>query len=358
MVYNEKDLKEKMQEEKQNIVLPPKKETIGEILKKKREEFGLDLDRISNDLRIKSQYLLALENNEFQSLPGSAYVIGFIKTYATYLKLDANAIVSQYKQETNKIVVEQDLVDDENSLIKDPVINSNHLIIGGFIVVLGIIFVSLLKNSNQDNNPVTENEDVKVEVSKIEEIPSSQNLSSDIVVNDNNSVPVVSNLDYFETNIEKPAVEESPVVETTVVENSLPAETVAEDIVPEPVKTEYVPKEYGLVNKDSSEISIKATKKVWVKLKKDGFYKYDAELGDIGTGVSVFETILEPGDIYYIPEGDNYFLTIGNAQGLDIVVDGEVIKPLSNKEVSRHNVEMDVEKLKNGTAYVRNRVIE
>ena len=71
-------------------------------LKKKREEFGLDLDRISNDLRIKSQYLLALENNEFQSLPGSAYVIGFIKTYATYLKLDANAIVPTDNENNNE----------------------------------------------------------------------------------------------------------------------------------------------------------------------------------------------------------------------------------------------------------------
>ena len=67
---------------------------------------------------------------------------------------------------------------------------------------------------------------------------------------------------------------------------------------------------------------------------------------------------MEPGDTYYIPQGDNYYLTIGNAQGVDIYADGSLITPLSKKEVSRHNIEMNVEKLKNGTAYVRNRIIE
>ena len=116
--------------------------------------------------------------------------------------------------------------------------------------------------------------------------------------------------------------------------------------------------EYGLMNKEDSQIQLRATKDVWIKLKKDGLYKYDSDLGDVGTGESVFEAILKPGDIYYIPNGDDYFLTIGNAQGVDIIVDGEVIAPLSTKEVSRHNIEMSVEKLKNGTAYIRNRVIE
>ena len=54
MGYNEKELQEKLQKEKENIILPPKKETVGDILKNKRQEQGLSLDKISSDLRIKS----------------------------------------------------------------------------------------------------------------------------------------------------------------------------------------------------------------------------------------------------------------------------------------------------------------
>ena len=112
-------------------------------------------------------------------------------------------------------------------------------------------------------------------------------------------------------------------------------------------------KEYGLNNKLLSRIVLKATKPVWIKLKKDGFYKYDTNLGDIGTGVTIFEKLLNIGDVYYIPEGDNYYLTIGNAKGIDIFVDGKLISPISKYEVARHNIEMNVDKLKSGNAYIK-----
>jgi len=72
----------------------------------------------------------------------------------------------------------------------------------------------------------------------------------------------------------------------------------------------------------------------------------------------LFETILEPGDIYYVPDEDDLYLTIGNAQGIEIYADGDLIEPISPKEVSRHNIEMNVKKLKKGTAYIKNRVID
>ena len=126
----------------------------------------------------------------------------------------------------------------------------------------------------------------------------------------------------------------------------------------EPVSVNHTPREYGLKDKNTSQIKLVAKDSVWIKLKKDGFYKYDSENGDIGTGESVFETILENGDIYYIPDEENLYLTIGNAQGVDIVVNGEAIKPLSPRPISRHNIEMNAEKLQNGTAYIRKRIIE
>jgi hypothetical protein len=52
------------------------------------------------------------------------------------------------------------------------------------------------------------------------------------------------------------------------------------------------------------------------------------------------------------------YLTIGNAQAVDIVVDGGPVAPISPRAVSRHNIEMSPEKLRNGTAYVRNRELD
>ncbi|MCR5506302.1 MAG: helix-turn-helix domain-containing protein [bacterium] len=354
MGYNEKELKEKLEQEKDTIVLPSKKETIGDILKNKRLETGKTIDEISDYLRIKAQYLSALEENNFNKLPGSAYVIGFIKSYASYLSLDVNAIVIQYKQETGGFSQSNnnDLAEDENVLIKDPTINSNHIIIASIIVLFGIIFVSVTGSKDAENvvendNQITEDLEISIKQDNI----SSDNLDvgDDVVklTNEPKQDLKISTPEFFETKIDSVDIKKDelkPVV----------PETVEQKVVEE----EYIPKEYGVENKENSNIYIKATKKVWVKLKKDGLYKYDTELGDIGSGITIFETILEEGDVFYIPQGDSYYLTIGNAQGVNIYADGTLIAPLSKKEVSRHNIEMDVEKLKNGTAYVRNRIVE
>ena len=368
MGYNEKELKAKLEEEKQTIVLPNKRETIGDILRGARINSGRSIEEISDYLRIKPQYLKALEEDEFNSLPGSAYVIGFIKSYATYLGLDVNNIITQYKQETGSLSVANiSLPEDENTLIQDPLINSNHIVIGSVVVVFTLLFVYFI-NSRSDVDKNAKNQNVEeviesevlnknIEISMENTNLTSSQLSKENDVKNVSEQALISMLEknntpeYFETKIDSVILENSP--------QSKNNDTLNEQVgnVDEVVE-EYVGKEYGLENKDDSEIHIKATKKVWVKLKKDGLYKYDSEKGDIGTGETVFEAILNAGDIYYIPDEEDYYLTIGNAQGVDIVADGETIKPLSVKEVSRHNIEMDVEKLKNGTAYVRNRVIE
>ena len=397
MSYNEKELQTKLQEEKQNIVLPPKKETIGEILQNKRVELNKSIEEISDYLRIKPQYLKALEENNFNNLPGSAYVIGFIKSYASFLNLNPNDIIVQYKQETGAFSSsENPLTEDENSLIQDPIINSNHIIIGGVVVLIAIVFVIFLNSSEKQSSEIMGKEGQQIsevqpnmEISiQNTNISDNKNAPATLNTSDNGVKPfeitTISSNDTNITNNEGVNTESSKETTTSVtqlnttpeyfetkvdnVELQLPQSDVNslttfnsfddEDSENETDTNIASGNEYGLMNKEDSQIQLRATKDVWIKLKKYGLYKYDSDLGDVGTGESVFEAILKPGDIYYIPNGDDYFLTIGNAQGVDIIVDGEVIAPLSTREVSRHNIEMSVEKLKNGTAYIRNRVIE
>lgn len=367
MGYNEKELLEKMaQSEKNEIVLPPKKETIGDILKNKREQRGKTIDAISDDLRIKPQYLIALEENRFNALPGQAYVIGFIKSYATYLGIeDVQKLIAEYKRENNQSQPENITAPtDENSLIEDPIINSNHIIFGSVAVLFCILLVFVFSNKN-DNVEV-----VKVaskEVVEAPQITSSVEENVEIVLNsslENNVKNETKFTPISEVKVEPQPTQTLPELKVEETQNntetSLKYEIVndEEEVVATSDMSVHTPREYGLENKDSSEIKLVAKDKVWIKLKKDGLYKYDEAEGDIGTGEAIFETILENGDVYYIPNEDNLYLTIGNAQGVDIVVDGEAIKPLSTKPVSRHNIEMNVEKLKNGTAYIRNRNLQ
>ena len=56
MGYNEKELLGKVESEKQDIVLPSKRENIGDILRKKREESGKTIEYISDYLIVGCIY--------------------------------------------------------------------------------------------------------------------------------------------------------------------------------------------------------------------------------------------------------------------------------------------------------------
>ena len=74
-------------------------ETVGQDLRKARQRKGEDLAQISSVLKIRKDYLDALEESKFEAIPGRAYIIGFIRTYAQYLGLDPNECIDRVKRE-------------------------------------------------------------------------------------------------------------------------------------------------------------------------------------------------------------------------------------------------------------------
>ena len=70
---------------------------IGSSLREARMRRKLDLSQVEKDTRIRAKYLMALEDDRFDALPGLAYAKGFLRTYADYLGLDAQRLVDEYK---------------------------------------------------------------------------------------------------------------------------------------------------------------------------------------------------------------------------------------------------------------------
>ena len=71
---------------------------IGNALKEARTRAGLDIRTIEDRTKIRTRYLRALEAEEWATLPGHAYVKGFLRTYANLLGLDADALVDEYRR--------------------------------------------------------------------------------------------------------------------------------------------------------------------------------------------------------------------------------------------------------------------
>jgi hypothetical protein len=69
---------------------------IGNSLREARLRQGLEIPRIEAETKIRGKYLRALEEEQFEVLPGDTYVKGFLRTYADYLGLDGQLYLDEY----------------------------------------------------------------------------------------------------------------------------------------------------------------------------------------------------------------------------------------------------------------------
>lgn len=70
---------------------------IGETLRDARMRARIDISEIEAQTKIRAKYLRAIENEEWDLLPGPTYVKSFLRTYAEALGLDARMLVEEYK---------------------------------------------------------------------------------------------------------------------------------------------------------------------------------------------------------------------------------------------------------------------
>jgi hypothetical protein len=70
---------------------------IGAALREARLRAKLNIVDVEAATKIRAKYLRALENEEWELLPGPAFVKSFLRTYADYLGLDGKLLVDEYK---------------------------------------------------------------------------------------------------------------------------------------------------------------------------------------------------------------------------------------------------------------------
>jgi transcriptional regulator with XRE-family HTH domain len=70
--------------------------TLGEQLKKIRSEARLTLQDVSRETKIPVKYLTMIEEGQHEKLPPDVYVKGFLKSYAIFLGVDSQKLISLY----------------------------------------------------------------------------------------------------------------------------------------------------------------------------------------------------------------------------------------------------------------------
>lgn len=120
--------------------------TIGEKLKKTRENKSLTVEQVRKQTRIHTEVLLALESGRCDEILNSTYVKSFLKKYASFLGLDAGQIMKEY------ILTRQDRFGDSRAESRQRVDHGIDTgkqarlesdIISRFIIITGILFFAV-----------------------------------------------------------------------------------------------------------------------------------------------------------------------------------------------------------------------
>src|SRR6201996_8500313 len=74
-------------------------QTVGQDLRAARLRRGDEIAQVSRALKIRKDHLEALEEDRLEDLPGKTYAIGFIRSYARHLGLDATEYVERFKRD-------------------------------------------------------------------------------------------------------------------------------------------------------------------------------------------------------------------------------------------------------------------
>jgi hypothetical protein len=70
---------------------------IGATLQEARMRARIDISEVESATKIRAKYLRAIENEEWDMLPGPTFVKSFVRTYAEYLGIDGRLLVEEYK---------------------------------------------------------------------------------------------------------------------------------------------------------------------------------------------------------------------------------------------------------------------
>lgn len=95
---------------------------VGEELRKKRESRHLTLEQVAKATKIRESFLEAIEEGNYQKLPGSSYAHGFVKNYLEFVELPIREYMAlfrrEYDEKENRKLMPEGLVGAEGIPLK------------------------------------------------------------------------------------------------------------------------------------------------------------------------------------------------------------------------------------------------
>lgn len=323
--------------------------TIGELLRSKRESFGVTLVDVGTTLRIRAAFLEAIEDDRYDRLPGAAYALGFVRTYADHLGLDGDAMARRYKSEVAGFQPKRDLA--------FPMPLSERSLPGGAVLLVALIIAACAyavwyyRASGDRARPdrVAEVPAQVVPLPPPSEVPRPP--SGDAPAGAADTAPASPTGPDASAPSTTPQPNQTPdtapaappaaapvAVAPQAAVPPAPVQAAAPPAIPEPppaTAASNAPRVFG-PSSGPVRIVLKATTDSWIQVREPN------------QSVLSMRT-LKAGDSYRVPDRPGLTLRTGNAGGLEVTVDGKPVPPVGPPGKSR-TVALDPDKLAAGSA--------
>jgi cytoskeleton protein RodZ len=259
---------------------------VGAELRAARERLGWKLADVSASLRIRLSHLEAIEAGKLAELPGAAYAVGFVRTYAATLGLDPDEFARRFRAEAGDI--------NKKTKLSFPAPVPQRGVPAGAVVLLGLLvaagaYVGWYRYSGNDEAKVTQAAAPPPErLAALAPHTLAPQTQSPQVASILPSAPPASAPQLPAQAIPAPVI---PVPVPVAVTISPPAPVA----VTPPVATRFV-----------------------LRAKAGGFVLVQERLGK-----TLLRRALHPGETWPLPAEPDLLLTTGNAGNVELLVDGK-----------------------------------
>ena len=315
----------------------PAGEHIGTVLKQAREERGLDIGMLAEELMIRRLYLEALEEGAFRDLPERVYAVGFVRSYAAYVGLDPNAVSEQFKRDAygaqHGSSYQVELTMPEPML--QSVMPNRAAIFTAFIVLAaivgGIVYATQGKNADVSPTaipaPIEETSEADTDAPDIDastpdaDAPGDRDFMPPSATSETDGGAAVE----FSAPETSSSAATAPTNAATAasdanVEAALPEPTAQANLADAPA----APRQNV-----ENRLVIEALKTAWVEVKDS-------------KGTILFTSILKAGQLLPLPNDMMLTVTTGNAGGLRLIKDGAPdAAPMGQTNEVKRNIVLD-----------------
>ena len=311
--------------------------TVGKLCLDARVNKGLTQEQAGSLLKVRVKIIKDFENGDQIDLPGLAYKVGFVRSYARLLDLDSDLLVQEFKES-----LELNTFKEEYKFLTPEINKNNFLPLGAIVsVFIAILSYTGWYYSDRSNNIVQiSDEKSEDKVYKKAEIENN----SYVIIEENLNSSSTSNINTVEKQVQDTNVKtnvnnkiESKAYQTSDITNS---EIVSQNNAIDPTLNENQTSEMSATANErdpSTEMVLKATGNSWV------------EIEDLDGNV-LMTRLMRPNETYVVPNINGLTINTGNAGALslsqgDITVPklgqiGEIItaRPLNIKTFAKSNL--------------------